>query len=150
MIEAVISIGIAGVLVLSVSSLLVQAAKISERNISEIKATIYLQELVEVVRSLEISDWSKIECSADVCHTELSGGAWTISSGEEKLEAERYSRFLTIEDVYRYPPTNEVTEEQIELDPDTKKVTGHVKWNDGIKNRETTFETYVYNFSKEE
>ena len=152
-VEALISVGIAASLVVTFTTFISKNIKVNYANTKEVKANFYLQELIEVARDLEQSDWSEITAplcaSPNICHTASSLGAWQFLAGAENLENKSYSRSVTIEDVYRSVSTfpNTIVDSTIPgavLDPNTKKITATISWYDGFQNRSSTLETYVY------
>ena len=154
-IEAVVGIALASMLLTAFMTLTVQTIKINRANINELKADMYLKELIEVAKDLEQSeDWSVITgypCSDSLnqaCHPEISGGKWTLVPGTESLDNNMYSRSLTIADVNRnqiaFP--NEIVASGGIFDPNTKKIIGEIRWNDGTHSP-MTLETYVYNYN---
>jgi len=158
MIEAVVGVTLASILLTAFMTLTVQTVKINRANINELKADMYLKELIEVAKDLEQSeDWSTIigyPCSDSlnqVCHpatsSDISGYKWELVSGIEPLD-NNMSRSLTIADVYRDQlafPNNIVLTGGVP-DPNTKKIIGEIHWNDG-SHSPMTLETYIYNYN---
>jgi len=153
-IEAVVGITLASILLTAFMTLTVQTFEINRANINELKANMYLKELMEVAKDLEQSkDWSVITgypCSYSLyqaCHPEISGGKWTLVPDKESFDNNMY-RSLTIADVYRsqlaFP--NEIVTSGGTFDPNTKKIIGEIRWNDG-SHYPMTLETYIYNYN---
>lgn len=154
-IEAVVGITLASIFLTAFATLTLQTIKLDRANISELKADMYLKELIEVAKDLEQSeDWSVITgypCSYSLnqpCHPEISGGKWILVTGTESLDNNMYSRSLTIADVNRnqiaFP--NEIVTSGGVSDPNTKKIIGEIRWNDG-SHSPMTLETYIYNYN---
>ena len=149
MIEVLISLAIASIVLLTFTSLNVYNIKISRANTTRLKANMYLQELIEVAKDLEQSDWDAIvnsPCST-ACHPQIQGNAWILVLGAETLE-NSYTRSVKFEEVRRdqlaFP--NTIVDSGGVIDPDTKKSIAEISWNDGFQNRTLTLETYVYNY----
>lgn len=151
LVEIIVSIGLVAVFILTFSTLTMQAIKTSRANNSELKAIIYLQELIEISQDLEQSNWEELADSGcynpDLCHPEIQDNKWILSAEPEELE-NIYQRSLTIENVYRnqlsFP--NKILETGGELDPNTKKIKAQITWNNGFEPRELILEAYVYNY----
>lgn len=132
MLEAIISIAIAGVVLLAFAELNIQSARISRVNMSEIRATLYLRELIEVTKDLEQSDWNGLNMSCTaiaVCHPEISSNKWTLMSNVQPLESGVYTRWIYLESV----------------DSITKKATAVITWHNGLTQRKMELQTYLYN-----
>ena len=157
-VEALVGITIAALLLVTFTTLIWQTIKINNANAKDLKATMYLQELIEVAKDLEQSDWD--ELTKDACNISIDSNykchpyidivlqKWFLStSGKEYLENNTYTRWLTIENVSRDPATNEIVTSGGVDDPNTKKVKAEIKWNNGFQDRNLTLETYVYNYN---
>ncbi len=150
MIEVLISLAIASIILVTFTSLNLYNIKISRANITKLKASMYLQELIEVSKDLEQSDWDAIvnsPCSA-ACHPQIQGGAWVLISGAETLDSDVYTRSVKFEEVHldqlAFP--NTIVASGGIVDPNTKKSIAEISWNDCFQNRTLTLETYVYNY----
>ena len=152
LIEVVISMGIAGILLIAFSTLVAETAKISRENARELRGALYVRELVEVAKDLEQSDWGEITdptcASPSVCHPEISGSSWTLVAGQESFDDGLYTRSLTIENVRRdqlaFP--NTIVPSGGVMDPDTKKIVATLTRTMPSGTKTTTLETYVYNY----
>jgi len=153
-IEALVGITLAALLLVAFTSLITQTIKINQANMSKLKATMYLQELIEVAKDLEQSATTTIFenplCNApNICHPEDLGGHWTLVSGVESLEDGAFVRSITIEPVSRDAGYNIETIYNIANDdPNTKIATSTISWSDGFKNNTSTLETYLYYYGQ--
>jgi len=145
-IEVLVSIAIAATLLTTFSILLVKSSQVNDLNARELKASIYLQELIEITKDLEQSNWSAFDTSLcpSQCYPVASGNSWTLSSGPESLEAGIFNRSLKIEDVCR-DANDKIIACGTTIDPDTKKIIATVHWNDG-SHPDIVLESYAYNF----
>lgn len=151
LVEIIISVGLVATFILTFSTLIMQAMKTSRANNSELKAMIYLQELIEIGEDLEQSNWQALNdsnCqSPNLCHAGIQENKWILLPENEIIE-NNYSRSLSVENVYRnrlsFP--NEITETGGILDPNTKKVIAKISWNNGFEPRELILETYLYDY----
>jgi len=132
-IEAVIGATIAALLIITFFTLISKAIVVNEANAKELKASLYLQELIEIAKDLEMSpepsgDWNSsiLACVSQICHPEASGSNWILNPGEEQPES-IYTRSLTIED------------ETVGV----KKAKAHIEW----MGRELNIEAMIYNYS---
>lgn len=150
-IEAVIGVVLASIFLTAFLALNAQAIKFNQANISNFEADMYLNELIEVTKDLEQSDWCELTkpiCSSGPCHPD-SGSApeWELLFGTESLESNKFNRSVIISEVYRNQlafPNNIVTGLGI-LDPNTKKITAQITWVDG-SHSSIILETYAYNY----
>lgn len=152
LIEVIISMGIAGILLVAFSALLAQTAKISRENTRELRGALYLREAIEVAKDLEQSNWDMIidpACASPiVCHGTIAGSAWVLVAGQELLEDGLYARALTVENVERdqlaFP--NSIVLSGGVVDPHTKKIIATLTRTLPSGTKTTTLETYVYNY----
>jgi len=154
-VETLISIAIIGILLIGFQILISQAIKVNRVNRTELKASLYLQETIEIAKDLELSDWDTLtgsSCiSSSVCHPIDGGGSWALSNGQEFLDSGKYSRDIYIEDVCRDSsdfPNNIIDCPGLFNDPNTKKVVATVQWNDSYRPRSLSLETYVYKYEE--
>jgi type II secretory pathway pseudopilin PulG len=148
MIEAVVGVTLASILLTAFMTLTVQTVKINRANINELKADMYLKELIEVAKDLEQSDWNELSTSTCVsaCHPTTTANVWQLESGTELIDNNVYNRWLIIEEVFRNA-TDEIvvsTTPGAVLSTSTKKIITTITWNDGFKDASSTLETYVY------
>ncbi|TSD02491.1 MAG: hypothetical protein Athens071424_13 [Parcubacteria group bacterium Athens0714_24] len=153
-IEVVVGITLASVFMTAFAALTVQTIKLNRANTNELKANIYLRELIEIAKDLEQSeDWNILtdypcqESLGRVCYPKISSGKWILTTGAESLDNDIYNRSLTIADVYRnqlsFP--NEIVASGGVSDPNTKKIIAKILWSDG-SHPPMILETYVYNY----
>lgn len=158
-IEIIISSTIGLIVFTALASLIFYTIKTSRVNKSELKATMYLQEIIEVAKDLEQSeDWdtgqltkSDSACLTNTCYLDvpqsLNLKTWVISTTPETLDG--YVRSLTVEKVCRNGSNKIATCDGINPeDQKTKKVIATILWNDGFHDRELNLETYLYNYAK--
>ena len=156
-IEALIGITIGGLLLATFSTLIYQTIKINRVNASQIKATMYLQELIEVAKDLEQSATTTIflpgpTLSCNNCYPKDSGGnTWTLVNVPPEPQLEGiFSRAITIS-----PVSRDATNHEIETpynfandDPYTKLATATISWYDGSQNHTQKLETYLYYYGQ--
>ena len=139
-IEAIVGITLAALLLVAFTALISQTIKINHANTSGLKATMYLQELIEIAKDLEQSATSTIFApsgySCDVCHPIIiAPGVWSLTnipSGQETLE-NTFHRSITIGNTGDYK---------------VKMATATISWYDGFKNNTSTLETYLYYYGQ--
>jgi type II secretory pathway pseudopilin PulG len=152
MIETIISISIAGILMLALSTLILHTVKLNSESTKEMKALLYLRELIEVSKDIEQSNWAELEngsCYAPgVCHPEIVDGSWVFIEGEESLENGAYIRSFHIEDVYRSQTAfpNEIVGEDGVLDPATKKIVATLTRAISKNPHTEILEAYLYTY----
>lgn len=151
LVEILVGIGITAVLLATFATLIVQSKKISRQSRDEFLALLYLREAVEITKDLEMSDWAEFEnpdCQApSVCHPAASGNVWKTFPDEETVGG-IFHRTISFSGVYRDPAgfPNEIVASGGTLDPNTKKITATIAWNNGSENRTRSLETYVYQY----
>ena len=147
LIGAMVGILISAVLLTAFMNLLNQAMKISRANASELKAKMYLQEMIEVAKDMEQSATSTIfyntgnPSPCTNCHPIVNGTAWAFDNDPEIIEG--FTRSMTISPVLRDISGNLVLSIGTD-DPGTKMATATISWYDGFKNRSAALETYLY------
>jgi len=152
-VEVIISVAIAATIVLAFQTIIVQIIKINLANQSQLKATLYLREAIEIAKDLEQSNWSQLISSSNL-YPVADGANWMLEVGPGPKLENRYSRYLTIEPAFRYDdpalqgkicgfgtPSSGCTTDNEK----TKRVTATIQWNDGFTNRIMTLETLVLN-----
>lgn len=144
-IEVLVSIVIIAILLITFEVLISHAIKVNRVNRYELKASLYLQEAIEVAKDLERSDWEALTCLTN-CYPNVNSGVWELLAGQESLESGAYTRFLSIEDVCRNGDDEIVEGPCADPDPDTKKIVANINWNDSFRDRNLTLETYVYQY----
>ena len=159
LIEAVVGIIVALIIVLAFTTLISKTIVYSSINGKQLKATLYLQEMIEAAKDLEQSPagWDRLTTSTSPCYATcylyVSGSSWNVNSGTEELESNTYERWLTVEHVYRRDADNEIIippcgVEPCTIDPNTKKVIAKIEWMESPgKTVTTTLEAYLYNFN---
>ena len=162
LIEVLIGISLAAILLTAFLTLTWQTVKTSTANAKELRATIYLKELIEIAKDLESSNWEEIASSTctdsinpekyypEATTTFLGNDEWILKEGELS-ENGAYARSLIIENVSRDPFQNTIATSSCVVDlnddPKTKKITARVFWNDGFNLRESVLEAYLYNYN---
>ena len=153
LIEAVVGIIVALIIILSFTALITRAVTYSSINGKQLKATLYLQEMVEVAKDLEQSPdgWDRLTTTTSPCYATcypyISGSSWDINSATEWVENNIYERWMEIEDVCRDAGNNIVDCIIGVDDPNTKKVTAYIDWNDQLGPQHLKLEAYLYNFN---
>lgn len=148
LIEVLVGLSMAAAFAVGFVALILQSARISRANATELKATLYVRETIEAAKDLEQSNWLALAsspCFAPLeCHMAPTGSTWTIVALNETLES-TYTRSFSLSPVYRDAVTKEIVATPGVLDVDMLKVSTFITWNSSIANRALTLETYVYN-----
>ncbi|GEM_PF-2777785 len=147
-IEVFIGISLAAVFLTVFMVLMVQAINVSKENTKELKARMYLRELIEIARDLESSDWDLITGCSPYCYFYEENFLWEIEDNQkESLENNSYKRWILIEDVNR-DSDFKITDSGGVSDDNTKKVVAYIEImdNDGSVQRTSKLETYIYKY----
>ena len=152
-VEALISLSIALILLVSFQSLIIQIVKVDNVSEDSFLATMFLREVIEVSKDLEQSDFSSFPATCpssagSVYHPVINGENWQLDSGPEALLGGKYTRYFSVEPVFRdqldFP--NEIVLTGGVCDENTKKIIATINWNTGSVARTMSLETYVYNY----
>ena len=142
--ELLVVISFVSVMVLFIISVSVSNNKLRYINEERTQALFYSTEALEAIK---LMDWNDLV--AGDYSIILSGNTWVLNSGSQLL-VNRYTRTISIEDVYRLNSVNghsygDIVTSGGYIDPDTKKATVNISWlsKAGV-NREETFQTYLY------
>ena len=151
-VEALVSLTIGLVLLLAFQSLIIQIVKVDDVSEDSFLATMFLREVIEASKDLEQSDFSSFPSTCppsggSFYHPVINGESWQLAAGQETLLASKYTRYFTVEPVFRdqldFP--NEIVLTGGVCDENTKKIIATIEWNTGSVSRTMTLETYVYN-----
>ncbi len=123
-IELLIAFGLASILLPAILMGFVSGSSGKVQQQQRLKATGYLEEGVEAVRSVREADWGGIATNGTY-HPVITGNTWTLSSGTETVED--FTRKIEITDV-------------IPADLSKKQITVAVSWNNVLpSNVSSTF-----------
>ena len=145
-VEVLVSLAIIAIIIVTFEALIVRSAKISRANQSEFQANLYLRETIEIAKALEQSitdsaQWDTVfplnTCDgSSKCSFVDNVNSWSVqSSAEPKLDGVYNRNF----DIIQPDPLN----------ADIKKITATISWNNGMRDRTLTLETYVYRIYQE-
>ena len=168
LIEALVGMVVALIIILAFTTLISRAVVYNSINGKQLKATLYLQEMIEAAKDLEQSNagWNLLNDSTCTSTnlfypTAVASGtswSWDLVNDEETLENDLYTRSLKIQHVCRSTSTNEIISSSCvpaecnPADPDeysstTKKVIAEIEWNDQLGPNRLELEAYLYNFN---
>lgn len=153
LIEALLSIVIFSVLLLSLFSMISFLQRRSVRSTFESDASILLQDGMEIAHSSLLANWTGYQDSTYFPVFDADRNTWILVQGEEtELEA-RYSRKIELKRVCR----NANTGERIEfgsvctgdLDPNSREITTTVSWTEVEEQKEISASLLVINADNE-
>ena len=140
-------------LLVAFQSFVIQIVKVDDVSEDSFLATMLLREVIEISKDLEQSDFSSFPATcppagASVYHPVINGESWQLVNGEESLLSGKYTRYFSVEPVFRDQLTfpNEIVLTGGTCDEDTKKIIATISWNTGSVSRIMTLETYVYDY----
>lgn len=142
--ELLVVISFVGAMIVLVLGVSVSNAKLRYLNEERTQALFYSTEALE---ALKLMDWHDL--AAGDYQISLVANVWQLSPGSQILD-NRYTRTITIEDVYRESIENgqvygEIVSSGGNLDPDTKKATVSISWDSKAKvSRQESFTNYLY------
>lgn len=110
------------------------------------KANAISQEAMEAVRSIRDSDWTKLT-NGNHGLTNVAG-FWNFAGTENVING--FIRTILIENVSRNPITDniEITYNPTNNDPDTKKATATVSWQERGRTHQVELVTYFTNWQQ--
>jgi prepilin-type N-terminal cleavage/methylation domain-containing protein len=147
LIEILIVLAILGIGFLAIISFLIFSRGISHQTVRSTEATSLAEEGVEAVRRLRDQSWSGNIADKAVAtnyYLVISGGSWTLSASNPGVINNLYTRTVRFDNVYRDGSNN--ISSSGNLDPNTKKLTVRVSWQEGSRNKEVVLTTYITNF----
>lgn len=144
LIELIIAISFVSVILVLITTIGGQSFKLRRLNQERTKSIFFATEAMEAIKLIS---WQNL--NSGVYHPVVSSNTWTLVPGTELLES-KYTRSVTISDVYRAESTNGQVHGPIVssggyLDEDTKKINVSVDWFSTIgMNRQTPLENYIF------
>jgi type II secretory pathway pseudopilin PulG len=148
LLEVVLVTFLFGILGTGLLATLLSSSVISSRGVEYSLGSGYIQEAIEAVRSIRARDWSELTNGTHGLTT--SSGYYDFAGTSDSLDNSRFTRTITIEDVYRTGSlTGDIAVSGI-FDAATKRVMVNVTWEvpAGLtKNIDAVF--YVTNWDQE-
>lgn len=126
LIEVILVMFLFAVLGTGLLSTLLSSMLVSSRGVEFTLASGYIQEGIEAVRSIRNRDWSELTNGTHGLST--NSGYYVFAGTSDSLDGGRFTRTITVEDVYRTGSlTGDIAETGI-LDAATKRITINVTW----------------------
>ncbi len=121
--------------------------KIQEQSEAKLEAVNLAAEAMEAVRSIRDENWDNLAflSSATKYYPIISGNNWTLIDTNPGPINGIYERWVIFEKVYR-DSSDDISPLGIE-DPQTKKVTAIVEWNDHGQIKQFNLVTYLTNWT---
>jgi Tfp pilus assembly protein PilV len=126
LIEIIIAIAVFTMIVMGTMSVVLGSFSMSRQAEEGSKAGLLAQEGMEAVNSLKNQNWNNVTNGAH--GITKTGGTWTFTGTSDTTE--KYTRVITVSDVFRDGSGNIVTLGGT-IAPETKKVSVIVSWNFG-------------------
>jgi type II secretory pathway pseudopilin PulG len=134
LIEALLSIVIFAMLILSIFSVISFLQRRVVRSSLEAEAALLLQEGVEIAHSTLLSDWRGYPPSTYFPVFNVSTNAWVLLPGEETGLEARFNRKIELKDVCRDAQTGEILTSSSPclgaMDPLSREVVATVSWTE--------------------
>ena len=146
-VEIIVAIAVISLTFLSIYQLLLTSARLMNDDTRRIEALYLAQEGIEVVRLLRNQSWSSGIAPVipeTLYYPMLENNAWTLSRSDPGPQNGRFTRTIMLHTAYR--DSNDTLSESGTEDPDTRKVTVTVTWQEREQARSVTLETYLANF----
>ncbi len=149
LIEALLSIVIFAMLILSVFSMISFLQRRTVRSSFEADAVLLLQEGMEIAHSVILSDWNGYPDNIYFPVFDATNNSWILLPGEETGLEARYNRKIEIKRVCRASGTGEILEDNSPclgaLDPASRVAVASVWWDEDGKTRELSARLLVLN-----
>lgn len=150
MIEVIVSMSVVAILLVTFLTLTLRTIEITHANTAQLRANMYVRELIEIAKDLEQTNWAELPATCPAPAPEVyhpvatASSTWAFATGSELLDA-KFTRSLSLESVRRDPdpftfPNTIVTTGGV-CDENTKKIVAKIEWDAQIM----VLETYVYN-----
>lgn len=150
LLELLIVIGVVAIVVPLVAQIVVSSLNMNKWTMENKIATSLVDEELKAIDSVSFEKWqniySKIKLSTAHYYTVNSGGAWSLSLGDESLVVNslNYTRYFTISNVCRDDITGSVIVASSTSpcttgnsdDPSTQKITVTVNWQNGTLSKD--------------
>ncbi len=144
LIEIVIAISIISMALFSMFELSIFTLQKVQQSENNTQALFLAKEAIEVVRVLKDKNWTtniNNLISGNNYYPQISGNSWSLASGTETINI--FNRRVVIENVSRDPISKNIEQiyNAVNNDPNTKKITATVSW----QNQNITLATYITN-----
>lgn len=150
LLELLIVIAVVAIIVPLVAQIVVSSLNMNRWSTENKVATELVDESIKAIDSVSFEKWqniySKIKGSANHYYSVKSGGAWSVSLGDESLTVNNlnYTRYFTITNVCRDDITKMVVMNTSTPpctagnsdDPSTQKITVTVSWSNGTLSKD--------------
>lgn len=145
-IETVVVPAILLMVVLAVMNVFTAYVKTSKGSLNTVKASYLLDEGIEVMKTFRDMSWNQ-KIAGNAVDTPFQiywnmNSFATTSSGV--LVDDVFNRTITLSDVYRDDNTKDISSSGT-IDPNTKKVTVNVSWNEGSVTTTKSLSAYITN-----
>jgi len=147
LIEIIIVGAILAIAFIGIVSFLINSRGITFQNTRNTQATSLTEEAMEAVRSMRDESWATSIAtltSGTTYYPVISGNKWTLDTTNPGPINGLYTRTVVIEDINR--DANDDIAGFGTADPNTKKVTAAVTWQENQVTKDVTLTTYITNF----
>jgi len=144
--EATIAIAVAILVFVGIYQIIVLSIRTTDTNLQVIEAVHRAEESVEVTRTLRNESWGSNIASLTIGNTYypiFENSTWSLSTTPPNPE-DAFIETIVLSNVYRDESDN--IAESGTLDPNSRKVTATVSWENRGFSRQESVETYITNF----
>lgn len=145
-VELMIVLGVLTIGLFAINQLIFTTYSTNSLGISYQQALLYAQEGLEVVRILKNESWQTNIApltAGTTYYPVLTGSVWSLALISPGLLDNVFSRSLVVQDVYRDTDSNIASSGT--LDPDAKKITVTVQWQDSGRTKQIVIPAYMTN-----
>ena len=146
--EIMVVLGIISIALFAINYLVTLSLQANGLGLLYTKGIFFAQEGLEVMRILKNQDWqSNITPLGEgtLYYPVLTGGTWSLETVSPGSLDSIFTRFITIEDVFRDADQNIAPSGT--LDPDAKKITVTVRWQHSTGQKEINIPAYMTNIA---
>jgi type II secretory pathway pseudopilin PulG len=154
LIEALLSIVIFSVLVLSVFSMISFLQRRTTRSGFEEDAALLLQEGMEIAHSVLLANWNGYPPATYFPVFDADANSWVLMSGEETELQARYDRKIEVRKVCRDTTSGDILETSSpclgEIDPRVREITTTIVWKENDQDRQLLARLLILNTNSDE
>jgi len=144
-VEMIVSIALAAIIIAGITQIVTASIKANQLNKHKTQALNLAQGGMEITRNIRDNNWDNLaNLEIDIGYHPVQGiDGWTLASGSEIIG--QFTRAITIQNVYRGGDNN-IVELGETPDPESRKITSQVSWQEKGKDYNISLMTYLVNW----
>lgn len=145
--EIIVAASLFVIFVAGIYQILIFSTKSIHQSARKVEAAYLVQEGIEVVRTLRNNGWAANVAPlvvGQIYYPEIASGSWILSSANPGVLSEIYTRTVVLDTVYR--DASDDIASSGDVDPDIRKITVNVSWQEAGISKQVEIETYMSDF----